>query len=438
MTWLRSLGGRITLVTVAVAVLAVLVTGLTSLQLVRQSTLADAKAQLAAQATALAKSSSGVALGDSAVAYISADGVVTGDAARYVGPALARRVLTHGTVSLVERKRGSTVVVEGRRTAVGTGIVVVRSQDSLESTTRETARRIGLALLIGVAVAILAGVLLGRWLARPLVKVAATARRMAAGERGLPTPVHKPAEIADVSDALATLDTALTTSEGRQREFLLSISHELRTPLTAVRGYGEAMTDGLVKPEDIAGVGATLVAETERLDRFVADLLELARLEADDFVIHPQPVELSALLAQVRDAWQGRSSTLGVSIDISSPPRSITTDGRRLRQVIDGLVENALRVSPAGSAVRITAAGDPVTIEVTDGGPGLADDDLRVAFDRGVLRDRYRDERPVGTGLGLSIAARLVSRLGGTIRVSNAPGAGARFSVTLPSAPGGS
>jgi two-component system sensor histidine kinase BaeS len=301
--------------------------------------------------------------------------------------------------------------------------------------------------VIGVAVAILAGALLGRWLARPLVKVAATARRMAAGERGLPTSVHRPArfnqpaELADVSDALATLDTALTTSEGRQREFLLSISHELRTPLTAVRGYGEAMTDGLVKEADIAGVGATLVAETERLDRFVADLLELARLEADDFVIHPQPVDVGDLLAQVKDAWQGRCATLGVTMDVHPVPLSISTDGRRLRQVLDGLVENALRVSPAGTTVTVTTSAkgpDLVAIEVTDGGPGLADVDLDVAFDRGVLRDRYRDERPVGTGLGLSIASRLVSRLGGTIRASNAPGAGARFTVTLPSAAGGS
>jgi two-component system OmpR family sensor kinase len=448
MTWLRSLGGRITLVTVAVAVLAVLVTGLISLQLVRASTLGDGKAQLVAQADVLAKlpetrrdtlgAREQAALGDTQVAFITPTGEVTGDAAGYVGPALAQRVLRQGRVSTSERVQGATVLIEGRSTRAGGGVVVARTQNSLEAATRDSARRIGLALVIGVAVAILAGVLLGRWLARPLVKVAATARRMAAGERGLPTPVHKPAEIADVSDALATLDSALTTSEGRQREFLLSISHELRTPLTAVRGYGEAMTDGLVKEADIAGVGATLVAETERLDRFVADLLELARLEADDFVIHPQPVDVGELLGQVHDAWQGRCSTLGVTMTVSAPAITITTDGRRVRQVIDGLVENALRVSPAGSTVTITAADHPATIEVTDGGPGLTGDDLAVAFDRGVLRDRYRDERPVGTGLGLSIASRLVARLGGTIGATNAPGAGARFTVTLPSAAGGS
>ncbi len=441
--WFRSLSGRITLVTVAVAVLAVLVTGLISLQLVKASTLADAKAQLVAQANVLAKLPATrrdaitvrtqAALGDTQVAFVSAAGVVTGNGAVYVGPGLARKVLRLGQVSVVERSNRATVVIEGRQTSSGGAVIVIRTQASLDQATRDSGQRILLALAIGVAVAIIAGILLGRWLARPLVKVAATARRMAAGERGLPTPVHRPAEIAAVSDALATLDSALATSEGRQREFLLSISHELRTPLTAVRGYGEAMTDGLVKEADIASVGATLVAETERLDRFVSDLLELARLEADDFVIHPQLIELGGLLAQVRDAWQGRCSMLGVTMVVSTALLPVTTDGRRVRQVIDGLVENALRVSPAGSTVTVSATGtNPTVIAVADGGPGLSADDLDVAFERGVLHERYQNERPVGTGLGLSIAARLVGRLGGTISAANAQVGGAVFTVTLP------
>lgn len=440
--WFRSLGGRITLVTVAVAVLAVLVTGLISVQLVRASTLGDAKAQLAAQADVLARLPATrhdtlpagrlAALGETQVAFVSVNGLVTGDGAAYIGPRLARRVLTHPSVSSVERSNGATVVIEGRRTTAGTGVIVIRTQQSLDQSTKNSVRLILLALLIGVGVAVIAGILLGRWLARPLVKVAATARRMAAGERGLPTPVHRPAEIAAVSDALATLDSALTTSEGRQREFLLSISHELRTPLTAVRGYGEAMTDGLVTEAGIAAVGAILVAETERLDRFVSDLLELARLEADDFVIHPQLIELGGLLRQVKDAWQGRCSTLGVSMVVSAGLLPITTDGRRVRQVIDGLVENALRISPPGSTITVSATGsDPTIISVADGGPGLSADDLSVAFERGMLQKKYSNERPVGTGLGLSIAARLVGRLGGTIAAANGE-TGAIFTVTLP------
>ncbi len=113
----------------------------------------------------------------------------------------------------------------------------------------------------------------------------------------------------------------------------------------------------------------------------------------------------------------------------------LVTDARRVRQIIDGLVENALRVAPESSTVvlRATAEAGHTVLEVQDAGPGLSADDQAVAFDRGSLRDRYRDIRPVGTGLGLSIASRLTARLGGTIRVASATDAGTTFTVTLPS-----
>ncbi len=449
--WFRSLRGRITLVTVSVAVLAVLITGVVSVQLVKQSTVTAGRAELAAHAQLLSRLPGATNLaslrervrlapGDTRVAVVAADGRISGPAAALVSAADVATLLAGYPVSKVEGRRGKTVIIEGRPTGTGTGtgtaIVLVRSLGTLETTTTETARRVLLALAIGVVVAIIAGTLLARWLTKPLVAIAETAKRMAAGERGLTVEAHKPAEVAAVANALAALDRALSTSEGRQREFLLSISHELRTPLTAVRGYGEAMVDGLIHERDIAGVGATLVTETERLDRFVADLLELARLEADDFAIERQHVEIGRLLDQAVDAWRGRARTLDVALKALPPAAglAVASDAQRVRQLIDGLVENALRVTPAGSTVSIAARkfGTSVVIEVRDGGPGLSPDDLAVAFERGALRARYRDIRPVGTGLGLSIAARLVSRLGGTIAAGNAPGGGAIFAVSLP------
>mgnify|MGYP000028710372 CR=1 FL=1 len=447
--WFRSLRGRITLVTVSVAVLAVLITGLVSVQLVRQSTISQGRAQLASQAQLLSRLPAAtnlaslrervrLALGDTRVAVVAADGQLSGPGSGFVTAADVRTLRAGNRVSQTEVRRNKTMIVEGRPTRTGTAIVLVRSLGNLETTTQETVRRVLLALVIGVVVAIVAGTLLARWLTRPLVATAETAKRMAAGERGLRVEAHQPTEIAAVADALATLDRALSTSEGRQREFLLSISHELRTPLTAVRGYGEAMVDGLIHERDIAGVGAILVTETERLDHFVADLLELARLEADDFAIDRQRVEADRLLEQAADAWRGRAAMLDVVVRAlpGIGDLAVSSDAQRVRQLIDGLVENALRVTPAGSTVSIAARrfGSSVVIEVRDGGPGLSRDDLAVAFERGVLQSRYRDIRPVGTGLGLSIAARLVSRLGGSIAAGNAAGGGAVFAVSLPAA----
>ena len=445
--WFRSLRGRITLVTVSIAVLAVLITGLVSVQLVRQSTISEGRAQLASQAQLLSRLPGAtdlgslrervrLALGDTRVAVITSDGRVSGPGAAFVSAADVTTLLAGNPVSQTERRRNKTMVVEGRPTKTGTAIVLVRSLGNLETTTRDTVRRVLLALAIGVAAAIVAGTLLARWLTRPLVATVEMAKRMAAGERGLQVEAHQPTEVAAVAEALATLDQALSTSEARQREFLLSISHELRTPLTAVRGYGEAMVDGLIRERDIADVGATLVTETERLDRFVADLLELARLEADDFAIDRQRVQVGRLLEQAADAWRGRAAILDVVVQAlpGAAALAVSSDAQRVRQLIDGLVENALRVTPAGSTVSIAARafGTGVVIEVRDGGPGLSPDDLAVAFERGALQARYRDIRPVGTGLGLSIAARLVSRLGGSIAAGNAPGGGAVFTVSLP------
>jgi two-component system sensor histidine kinase BaeS len=119
-----------------------------------------------------------------------------------------------------------------------------------------------------------------------------------------------------------------------------------------------------------------------------------------------------------------------------SGPLVVSTDARRLRQLLDGLVENALRAAHRGAPVVLAGREEDgaVVLEVRDGGPGLSDEDLARAFDRGVLRDRYAGERKVGTGLGLSIASRLAARLGGRLSAGRAPEGGAAFSLRLPRA----
>lgn len=444
----RSLQSRITVVTIAVALIAVVVTGIVTLQFVRSNAVADARAQLSAQSDLLAGLPAATqlseitdrmrtALGDVEAGVVTPAGEQSG-AAALLGPQMVERVTTGEPVSATVRRNGELVLIEARPTDAGGAIVLARPRSSIDRAADGTAMRLALAVAIGLAIAILGGALLARGVTRPLARAAAAARLMAAGKRGVASKSspRDPDEVRAVSAALATLDDALASSEGRQREFLLSISHELRTPLTALRGYAEALSDGLITGSDVERVGRTLVDETNRLDRFVADLLELARLEADDFSVQSSSVDAADILDQAHQAWRGQALVLGVELELQ-PSAALTTntDARRVRQLIDGLIENALRVSPAGSAVTLSARRDAeaLAIEVTDEGPGLSDDDLRVALHRGALRDRHRDSRPVGTGLGLSIAARLASRLGGTITAGHNPdGAGARFTVTLP------
>jgi two-component system OmpR family sensor kinase len=441
---MRSLRGRILAATVIVALIAVLVTAVAALQLVRSVDTTAARDALSSQAARLAAAKPAVREAivaglsqldgsDVSVATVTRAGVVSGSAS------VPRRVVAElrlgRSVSTTVRSGGTSFLLEGRPTAEGGGVVVLQDAGTVRALTPTVLGRILIALLIGFGVAVVAAFFLARVLAKPLVNLAGAARRMAAGQRNVPLEPSRIAEVTDVETALGALDQALLHSEGRQREFLLSISHELRTPLTAIRGYAEALSDGIVAPADVAQVGKTLEAEAERLTAFTNDLLALARLEADDFSLQPSSVDVVGVLAAAAEAWRAAATSGGVAVEVAaSDGLVVTTDAARLRQVIDGLIENALRVSPAGSQVTLSTrrAGGSLLVEVADGGPGLTAEDAARAFDRGVLRERYRDARPVGTGLGLSIAARLVERLGGTISAHSAAGGGAMFRIAIP------
>jgi two-component system OmpR family sensor kinase len=448
-----SLTLRLVLVTTAVAVVAVLIAGAVSVGLVKSAAEGQARTTLGRQADiaaglgddtgalqqrpALARA---FRLDEITVVRVNRRGIVVppnGDSV--VTEADATTLLAGGRVSAVRRdSSGQRVFVEGRQTEAGGGIVLFQPARVARGAVRHVLLRIVVALLIGLAGAALAGTLLSRWLAGPLKRAAAAAHRLSTGARDVRLEPEGPSEIADLADALNALVAALAASEGRQREFLLSISHELRTPLTAVKGYAEALADGVVPPDETAQTGATMLAEASRLDRLVADLLDLARLGAHDFRLDLSDVDLTELVAQAGTVWAARCSPVGVrfSTELPSEPLVVRTDATRVRQVIDGLAENALRVTLSGAqlvfALRRDGANSRAVLVVRDGGPGLTAEDRKVAFERSALYDRYRGQRRVGTGIGLALVGALVERLGGTAEVQTAPEGGAAFEITLP------
>ncbi|HTL40988.1 MAG TPA: HAMP domain-containing sensor histidine kinase [Pseudolysinimonas sp.] len=441
-----SLRRRVLLATLSVALVAVVVTALAALQLVRSADTAATRDQLAVQAerlasapratrTAIIEGLSGLTDGQLLVAQIGPAGEVAGSAAGIVPKRVLVAVAAGRDASTTVRSGGQTYLLEARATDAG-GVVLAQPADRVLGIGSAVWPRLLLALGIGLLVAVVAAVLLSRLLARPLTRLATAARRLAAGERDVPVARSDLAEVADVEAALIALDAALARSEGRQREFLLSISHELRTPLTAIRGYAEALADGVVAPAETADVGRTLVSESDRLTAFTSDLLALARLEADDFPLDITTVDLRDVVSSALAVWAATADAGGVRLTPELPqhPVRVRADAARVRQVVDGLLENALRVSPRGSEIRVAvgaSAGD-AALAVADGGPGLTPDDAARAFERGLLHERYRGARPVGTGLGLSIAARLVERMGGRISAHSAVGSGAEFRIRLP------
>ncbi|RKR75011.1 sensor histidine kinase [Frondihabitans australicus] len=466
-----SLASRIVLATVSVALLAALATAVVAFQLVRQIGVAQARDVLRSTIQVVASTPAaeratvvrnldrehphGVTL-----LLVRPDGstVPTTGGATPVPSSAITRVVNTGTVSERVQVGGHTLLVEGRTISRSQAVIASQDFSLVQAANRRLLVRFAIAVALGVAVAVGVGILVARLVSRPLRRAAASARELAGGRRGVVAARRaagddetRIAEVADIEQALASLDAALALSEGRQHEFLLSVSHEIRTPLTAIRGYADALADGLVSPSSLPDVGRTLVAETARLEAFTSDLLELARLEADDFAIRPEPLDLVAVAVSSQKAWRARADGLGVAVTVHAPgPVPIVTDPMRVRQLLDGLLENALRASPEGSTITVTVTGPGslsagasgalehaarrATIAVRDEGSGLTPADSRDAFERGVLRDRYRSTRAVGTGLGLSIAARLVRRLGGSIEAAPGDGGGAVFRVLLPPA----
>lgn len=297
----------------------------------------------------------------------------------------------------------------------------------------------GVGLVVGLAAGVSMSVLLGR----PLRRTAQVARAMGAGRRDLRVAVEGPPEVADVAVSLNDLADALERSESRQRAFLLSVSHELRTPLTAVQGFAESIADGVVTGPDAADAARVVLAESHRLERLVHDLLDLARLGAVDFRLDVADVDLHRLVEEAATAWHPRAGGVRFRCEPGGGALVVRTDAARVRQVIDGLVQNALRVTPVGEVVVLAArapvaddpAGTAAVLQVRDGGPGLTEDDQAVAFVPGVLGERYRNDRPGGVGIGLSLVHGLVQRLNGVVDVGVAPEGGACFTVRLRDVP---
>lgn len=448
----KSLTSRAALLTGATAAVAVLIAGVIALPLVRGAAEAQAQSALAKQADLVRdiatqpndfdmdndRNSQGggqrALMG--VVSYlrdqgVSVQAVIPGTSEPdYMTKEAITAIASGKNVSARDCHREICVFVEARPVGTGTGIVLIQPINVVSDVTQTAIGRIFLALIFGLLVSILVGVYAARRLTRPLKKAALAAHELAAGEREVRLIPEGPSEIAEIADALNILAEELKQSEGRQREFFLSISHELRTPLTAIRGYAEAMADGLVSAADNADVGQVVNAEAQRLDRLVADLLELARSGAVDFHVHTQQVSLNDLLEDAAPVWRTRCEREEVQFELELPDSDIDidTDPIRVRQIIDNLAENALRVTPAGKPI-IFALTTPAVIEVRDGGPGLSAEDIQVAFEPGELYERYKGVRKVGTGFGLALVGRLASRLGARASAGRSPEGGALFRI---------
>ena len=240
--------------------------------------------------------------------------------------------------------------------------------------------------------------------------------------------------------------TDLRRADQIRRDFVANVSHELRTPLTAVRGYVEALADGPPDEETRQRFLEIITRHTTRMERLVTDLLRLAQLDARQEVPDMGACDVrqifEAVVADLAPAIEARRHR--ITIDVTPEAREVRGDAAKLHDVVRNLVENAVNYSPDAADVRLEArrVNGSVTIDVSDSGPGIPQEDLTRVFERFYRVDKSRSH-PGGTGLGLAIVRHLVELHGGSVRAENRPpspedsarqaqGGGARFTVTLP------
>ncbi|TDQ53437.1 sensor histidine kinase [Actinorugispora endophytica] len=296
-------------------------------------------------------------------------------------------------------------------------------------------RIIGLVAVV-LALAVGASVLLSTRLTRPLRTLTDAVQRVRAGQDPAGVRVSDRGEIGRLAQAFNDMSRHLGDLERQRKDMISDISHELRTPLANIRSWLEAAQDGLADLDHERR--ATLIGEALLLQRLIDDLQDLAQADAGELRLHPEPVDLRDIVAQVVEGHRTGAGAAG--IDLTGRVEGdlvLTADPARLRQAVGNLVSNALRHTPEGGRVTVRAfqRGDLAAIEVEDTGEGIAPEHLPRLFDRFWRADKSRSRRTGGSGLGLAIVRHIAELHGGHALAVSTPGAGSAFTIVLPSAP---
>ncbi len=323
-----------------------------------------------------------------------------------------------------------------RETVLGT--IYVSPEPSAETiSTRGLSKSIGQFLLWGGVLAVIVALILTSFLSRrisdPVQSLAITARRLGDGDFSQRVRISDKGEIGELAQAFNSMAGNLERADRLRRNIIADTAHELRAPLYNIRGYIEAIQDGVAEPD--TKIITSICEEVVLLCRLVDDLRELALAESGELKLSFQPENLTNIvnhtLITVQPKAKAKEISLSVYIPDETPP--VRVDFQRIVQVLRNLLDNAIIHTSKGGIVSITARrqGGLVEISVADNGEGIPEDDLPYIFERFYRVDKSRSRATGGSGLGLTIARYLIEAHGGKIWVQSKLGEGSCFSFTL-------
>jgi signal transduction histidine kinase len=294
------------------------------------------------------------------------------------------------------------------------------------------------SLLIAIAVAGLVGLLLTWFLSqsilRPVDELTAAAKAMEKGDLSQRVTVRSKGELGELANAFNAMAEGLKRLEQLRRNMVTDVAHELRTPLSNVRGYLEALRDGVVEPTP--EMIASIHEEAMLLNRLVDDLQELAMAEAGQLKLVRQPVSIQEVIEKAVLSVKPQANEKDVDLEVCLPddlPR-VEADAERMGQVLRNLLNNAVTNTPSGGQIRIQARAvdSQVEVSVQDNGLGISAEHLPFVFERFYRADQSRARSTGGAGLGLAIVKQLVEAQGGQVEIDSKVDVGTTVTFTSP------
>lgn len=297
------------------------------------------------------------------------------------------------------------------------------------------------ALLAGGIIASIIGLLLAGGIARPLEKLDLAAAKVSEGNLEQRVPVQGGVrELENLGQSFNRMTESLRQSNKAKNDFIADVTHELRTPLTVIQGTVETLEDGALEDEaGRPGLLSSMSRETSRLIQLVNQLLVLTRSDAGALSLNLEPVDLEDLARERSTLMDPLTNQKGINFrikKIGADSCLANVDRTRTAQVLDNLLDNAIRYAPEGSEIliRLDKAGSFIQCSVEDAGPGIPGEDLPHIFERFYRVEKSRDRDSGGAGLGLAIARSLVEAQGGFIEAQSEIGGGTRVLFRVPGA----
>lgn len=319
-------------------------------------------------------------------------------------------------------------------------LLITTSLSSLDATLSRTYRMLGWSVLLALTVSFVATAFFVSSLTKPIRRMRTAALELSAGRYSTKTNVSRSDEIGDLARTLDFLSEKLVAAEEERRameqmrlDFFANVSHELRTPIAVVRAYTESLVDGVVTdPEQVEKYYGRMLAECKSMQRLVADLLLLSKMQNPDFNIEKEPVNLIDIFDEIVRGLKAISAERGIDIEFSAEEDiyMMLGDYDRLRQMFVVILDNAVKFSHDNSKVYITLSGkERIRASIRDEGVGISKEELPNIFDK-FYKSKLR-QNAKGTGLGLAIARQIALKHGGTIDVVSEKDVGTEFIFTF-------